>query len=80
MKVSIKGKYNPLITFLVNYILFSFIWEGIEMWLHGQTFPSTEDAIMLFLFCLYISLSYLEFNKNELMEKTKENNENKGED
>lgn len=52
MQVWIEGALNAPLTFLFNFIVLDYIWKTIEYVIHGETQPSTEDSIMLIIFCL----------------------------
>ena len=66
MKFKLKGKYSALLTFMANSALWSLVWQWLEVSLNGQVIPSTEDTIMLFLFCSLITWNHSE---NEAIEK-----------
>lgn len=52
----------------MHYLLLGWVWKKLEIWLYGHTVPSTEDTIILLIFCTMLSNSY----KRESLKKGEE--------
>ena len=59
MKVWLNNEMHGVLTFIANFLFLNFIWVFIEKLLHGESKPSTEDSIMLFIFSLMYTMEVL---------------------
>ena len=59
MKVWLNSEIHGVLTFIATYWFLNVIWVFIEKWLHGETRPSTEDSIMLFIFSLIYTIEVM---------------------
>lgn len=69
MKVYIAKRYNPLVSFTLNFLLLSLLWQVLEKVLYGEIRASKEDTVIAILFCSYVVYKGLQDEQRRIQEE-----------
>lgn len=63
------GEYNAYLTFIIVGVVFTVIWQVLELFVHGEVQPSGIDTIILILFASVFTFSGYNRRLDEQMDR-----------